>query len=211
MLSCSNVSMSSFSKYTKHIDCIKKEKVLFVGDSLIAELFIGLGDIFLGNTTSINFKNWVERWTMAHKYNNYMKINNFQLECTKYNECYNDISNNCMSCIKKNYEKYNYIIYGNYHIINKKQKWNNILHPIRSIRNAVLVTHPIIENYTLSKQYYQFIKKNTKHDEIRILDWYQASNNNFGKKERLDNIHSNRILARKKALFLLQRICPTLL
>ena len=74
--------------------------------------------------------------------------------------------------------------------------------------NAILVTHPLVVNNTLSDKYYKFIRNGSKYERIRVLDWYKATDNKMGKKERLDSIHSNRHLARLKAMFLMQRICP---
>jgi len=194
------------------VQCLQNLKIAFVGDSLIAELFVGLGDILSGDSSeksNVNFHNWAERWNTAYRYNKILMKRNISLQCTKSSECYLDINDNCMKCIKK-YASYDFIIYGNAHIISEPLKWHNILHPIHKMTNTILVTQPIILNNTLSynsTRYYNFIMNRTKYQRLHILDWYKATDNDFGKKERLDAIHSNRNLSRIKAMFLIQRIC----
>lgn len=181
--------------------------VFFVGDSLIAELFVGLGDVIFKDKSNVNFLNWRERWNTAYKYNNRLKKRNLTLQCTKSSECYSDINENCMKCMKQ-FSNYDFIIYGNAHIISQPKKWHHILHPLHTMSNTALVTHPLIVNDTFSDKYYAFIKNETKYRQLRVLDWYRATDNELGKKERLDGLHSTRYLAIMKAMFLMQRICP---
>ena len=112
---------------------------------MIAELFVGMGDIITNYTLNHNFKNWAERWNTAHEYDK--KLKNLVLKCTKTSECYSDIGETCMECINK-LHSHDIIIYGNAHIITNPSKWIHILTPFKK-----KVEHNYCDTSLYVKQY----------------------------------------------------------
>lgn len=63
----------------KLLDCLSHMKLAFVGDSMIAELFVGVGDIVSNSNSTHNFRNWVDRWDTARMYKKRLKKQHLSL------------------------------------------------------------------------------------------------------------------------------------